>query len=51
MAGYLLDNGLMFAYETFKEIKGLGFGLWSPASKRKIKSQKGCNAGEMILWI
>ena len=46
-SGLMFD--LMFAYETFKDLTGLGFGLMSPASRGKIKSSKSGNVGGIDL--
>ena len=35
----------MFASETFKDIKGPGFGLMFPVCRSEIRSPKGSNAG------
>ena len=40
MARYLFDIDLILAWETFKNFEGPGFGLMTPASRSKIRSQR-----------
>ena len=45
MAGYLLSTDLIFAQVTFGHLSGPWFGLMSPASRSKVKRQKGDRSG------
>ena len=51
MARFLLFTDLILAQVTFGHLGGPGFGLMSPVSKSRMKSEKVLELVELILMI